>query len=228
MVKSSVPGTSTKQDAKFAVIGLGRAGQSLALALLERGCNVLGIDRDALLVQRLSSKLPCVVLDATDEAALREVNVSAFDTAIVAIRSDFESNLLATVALKRLGVRQVIALAAKDYQREILTQAGADRVVEPESDAGRRLARELTAPDKREQIAVGASHFIVALEAPPSLVGQTLVELLLSNDLEISVLAIQRGDASLVQPPRNTVLLDGDILVVLANNKALAAMKSLL
>lgn len=53
MVKGFEQETSVKQDAIFAVIGLSGVGHRLALTLLERGCNVLVIDRNALLVQRL-------------------------------------------------------------------------------------------------------------------------------------------------------------------------------
>lgn len=220
MIENSEGSATLTQDAKFVIIGLGSLGQSLALALLERGRDVLGIDRDPVLARRLSSRLPCRVLDATDEAAWREVNIAAYDAAIVTIRSDFESNLLATVTLKRLGVPYIVSRTTKDYQREILIQAGADRVVEPESDAGLRLARELTTPVGSKRLTVEPSRYISVVEVPPSRQGKTLDDLLLPSGLEITVLAIQRGDESLVQPPADTILLDGDLLVVMANTEA--------
>lgn len=97
---------------EFAVIGLGRFGASLALTLMQRGFNVLGIDRDPEIVQRLADQITqTVALDATGEDALRAVGIASFDTVVVAIGSNFESNLLATVALKAIGVKQVFCKA---------------------------------------------------------------------------------------------------------------------
>ena len=218
MVDAALGGCSCKGT--FAIIGLSRFGESLALALLEHGCDVLGIESNSLLVQRLSPKLPCVVLDATDEAALREVDISTFDAVVVAIGSDFESNLLTTVALKSLGVRHVVSLTTKEYQREILLRVGADQVVEPEAEAGRRLARELTTPDEREQMALGPSHYVATVAVPPSLAGQSLSELSRQEGLQVTVLAIQRGDVSLPSPAADTVVLGGDLLVILRRGNA--------
>jgi len=90
---------------EFAVIGLGRFGSSLALTLAERGFSVLGIDRDRSIVQALADRLTqTVALDSTDEQALRAVDIPSFDTVVVAIGSNFEANLLTTVAVKSLGV----------------------------------------------------------------------------------------------------------------------------
>ncbi len=132
---------------EFAVIGLGRFGSSLALTLAERGFSVLGIDRDRSIVQALAGRLTqTVALDSTDEQALRAVDIPSFDTVVVAIGSNFEANLLTTVAVKSLGVPHVICKATTDRQRTILLRVGADRVILPEHEAGCRLAQELAAP----------------------------------------------------------------------------------
>ena len=89
---------------EFAVIGLGRFGSSLALTLVAEGYTVLGIDRDRALVQRLADELTQTVsLDATDEDALHAVDITAFDTVVVAIGADFESNLMATAVVEEPG-----------------------------------------------------------------------------------------------------------------------------
>jgi trk system potassium uptake protein TrkA len=116
----------------------------VALALAEQGYSVLGIDRDRDLVQRLADDLTqTVALDATDDDALRAVDITSFETVVVAIGTDFESNLMATTALKALGVRTVICKALTERQQTILLRVGADRVVLPEYEAGRRLADDL-------------------------------------------------------------------------------------
>ena len=150
---------------EFAVIGLGRFGTSLALTLVENGYVVLGIDRNRELVQSLADEITMTVaLDATDEDALREVDISAYDTVVVAIGDDFESSILTTVTLKDLGVRQIVCKAQDERQSSVLLKVGADRVVLPESEAGERLAYLLTVPLTLGQLAVGSDHSIMELE----------------------------------------------------------------
>lgn len=211
-----------KRPTEYAIIGLGRFGASLARALMGSGNDVLGIDSDAQLVQRLSDELTHVaILDATDEDALREIDIMSFETVVVAIGADFESNLLTTVALKNLGVPTVISKAVTRRQRDILTRVGADRVVQPEFDAGRRLAEELLAPTVLERVHLGPGHSVVELVAPRSLVQQTLAQSDLRARLGVTVLLIKRDDQIIVSPPADTVLLPSDMLLVLGDNEQL-------
>lgn len=216
-----------RKEVHIAIVGLGRFGESLALALAELGCQVLGIDRDEVLVNRLSPEIPCIVADATDEDALREVNVPTFDAVVVAIGTDFESNVMATVTLKNLGARYIVCQSAAEYEGKILLRVGADRVVAPEQDAGRQLARELATPGPGERLTLGPGHSVVTFTVPETLAGKSLAQLGQRPLLEITVLAIQRDDESLVQPTADTVLLESDLLVLLGSNEAIASLDNL-
>lgn len=131
------------QKPGFAVIGLGRFGTSLALGLVERGHNVLGIDRDREHIQRLADESTQVVaLDATDEDSLQAVDITSFDTVVVAIGTNFEANLMTTLALKSLGVRHIVCKALTPRQQTALLAVGAGHVVLPEHESARRLASE--------------------------------------------------------------------------------------
>jgi trk system potassium uptake protein TrkA len=215
--------------AEFAVIGLGRFGSSLALTLIERGFHVLGIDRDRTIVQKLSDKMTQIVeLDSTDEEALTAVDITSFDTVIVAIGSNFEANLMTTVALKALKVEHVICKALNERQRTILLRVGADRVILPEYEAGRRLAQELAAPGMVDQIALGPEHSITELRAPRSIIGQSLADADLRRRFGITILAVKRDDVLTVSPPPNYTFAAGDILAVIGENSCIARISSLL
>jgi trk system potassium uptake protein TrkA len=210
------------------VIGLGRFGTSLALALVESGYSVLGIDQDAELAQRLVDDLTqIVILDATDEDALREVDIASFDTVIVAIGADFESNLLTTVSLKHLGVRYVISKAVTNRQAEILLRVGADEVIQPEQEAGRRLAQQLTVPAVLARLHLGPQHDIVELMTPSSIAGKSLQELDLRRRMGVTVLLIKRDNDLIVSPRADTPLLESDLLVAVGSNEALEAFGKL-
>jgi trk system potassium uptake protein TrkA len=205
---------------EFAVIGLGRFGSGVALTLEAHDYHVLGIDQNLDIVQRLSDRITHVAaLDATDEEALREIDIISFDTVIVAIGDDFEANLLTTVALKSLGVHHVICKAPTRRQQEILLKVGADRVIQPEFDAGRRLADELSTPTILEKLTIGPNHSMAELVVPKSMANRSLAQLDLRSKYGVAVLLVQRGDHLEVSPRADFILLPGDLLFILGRNE---------
>ena len=201
---------------EFVIIGLGRFGASVAVTLASYDYNVLAIDVDMDRVQALSSTIPNILqLDSTNVDALRQAGVDAFDTGIVCIGTDFESNILTTVLLRRLGIKRVIAKARTRTQREILIQVGADEVVLPEHEAGVRLARRLAAGHVIDYLEVGNDVGVVELLAPPSFFGRTLAETNLRQRYGLNAMAVRRNDELIVSPSANFEILENDILVVL-------------
>lgn len=205
---------------EFAIIGLGRFGRSVAQHLEAHGYTVLGIDLSPQIVQNFAGQITqAVALDSTNEEALKMVDITSFDTVVVAIGTDFEANLLTTVALKNLGIRRVITKALNKRQEEILLRVGADRVIRPEYDAGQRLAEELITPAMLEKLHLGADHSVLELVAPKSLLWQTLAQTNIRSRYGVTVLVIKRSEKLLVSPPADCILQEGDILVVLGSNK---------
>ena len=202
---------------EFAVIGLGRFGSALDLTLESLGHHVLGIDDRMEVVQSFSSQLTHVVsLDATDVEALRNIDISSFNTVVVAIGTDFEAGLLTTAALKELGVRNVVCKSVSRRQGEILHKVGADRVVLPEHDAGKRLAEELVNPALIDRFHLGTDFSIAELSVPKSFANQSLKQLHLRHKYNINVLVVRRGDKVTTSPEADFILLPRDIIVVLA------------
>lgn len=205
-----------QESSEFVVIGLGRFGTSVATTLVEHGRNVLAIDADQSRVQHLSTILPHVVaLDATNIDALRQVGVEHFDTGLVCIGTDFESNLLAAVLLQQLGVKRVIAKARTRTQRDILLRVGANEVILPEHEAGIRLGRKLSAGHLVDYLEVSNDVGVVELLAPPSLWGRSLSECSLRQRYGLTIMAVRRGDDLIVSPSANFRIQENDLLVVL-------------
>jgi trk system potassium uptake protein TrkA len=212
------------RNREFAVIGLGRFGSGVALSLEAHGYHVLGLDSRPEIVQQLADRITHVAaLDSTDEKALKAVDITSFDTVIVAIGKDFEANVLTTVALKNLGVRHVICKVLTRRQRQILLQVGADRAIQPEFDAGQRLADELSAPSILERIPLGPDHSIAELIVPTAFVHQSLAQVDLRNKYGVTVVLVKRGDSVDVSPPANFVLQPDDLLVVLGRKERVEA-----
>ena len=114
---------------QVAVIGLGRFGNSVARELYQMGHDVLAIDLDETNVQEMLGHVTYAVkADATNEAVLRELGVSNFDVAIVAVGSDLQASILTTVILKDLGIPFVVTRAVNELHGNTMERIGADKV----------------------------------------------------------------------------------------------------
>lgn len=221
-------GLSRNKKKEFAVIGLGRFGRAVVRTLNEKGYSVLGVDRDPAIVQYISeSCTQAVVVDSTNEDSLRALDIASFDTVVVAIGTDFESNLITAVALKALGVRRVICKALSQRQKDILLRVGADQVVLPEADAGRRLGIELAAPNLVDQISFGDSHSVLELRVPDSMADKTLSELDLRNIYGANVVAVRHETSVTVSPRADLILSKNDIIVVIGRTEKIAKLSEL-
>lgn len=223
-------GDSKRRDGELervTVIGLGRFGSSMVRHLYEIGYDVIAIDisqdrvddvqRDALLAVRA---------DGTDEESLIDLEVDQSDVAIVAQGENLEASVLTTLMLKRIGVPWVISKAKTDLHGELLAKVGADQVVFPEKDAGRRLAHSLGARVVSDYISLSANAGIAKLKAPDRFVGVTVGDLVGYRSQTINVLVIRRGSNLINLPSYQEVIRDGDELVVVGADKAIHAFVS--
>lgn len=208
------------------VIGLGRFGSAVARELERLGHEVLAIDRSE---ERVNDIAPDVThalqLDAADEEALRSAGAADFHTAIVAISSETEPSIFATMVLKRLGVENVIAKAGSLLHGEILSRVGADRVVFPERETGLRLAHSFNIPNVIDYLDVAPSFGIEKIRPPKSFIGRTLGELDLKGRLELTPVALRRGTQVFVNPARDERVAEGDELIVIGRDEKLDQLR---
>lgn len=207
--------------ANVAVIGLGRFGSSLAIELVNGGHQVLGIDTDEKLVQGMADVLTHVVTaDTTDEATLRELGVADLDSAVVAIGADIESSILTTSLLLQLGVKQIWAKANSTSHGRILEQLGAHHVIFPEKEMGRRVAH-MVSGESLDYVHIDEDFVMVKAESPTQFHGQTLAELKIRSTYGVTVVAVSHGDGNYTPAFPETVLSNGDHLVVAGRKKPL-------
>lgn len=206
------------------VIGLGRFGSSVAATLYTLGHEVIAIDHDEARVQRVMNLVSsAAIVDASDEAALSALGVSDFDVVVVAIGSDLQASILATLNAKSLGAPFVVSKAVDDTSRRVLEKVGADRIVMPEHDTGLRLARAIANPNSVEGIDLGGDYSAVQLEmgAVPLTLG----------DLEgqgVNVLALVRQGVVNISPASVTAgesLHPHDKLLVVGRNQAIDKLR---
>lgn len=209
---------------RVTVIGLGRFGSSMVRNLYEIGYDVIAIDINQEHVNAVQKEaLVAVRTDGTDEQALRDLEVDKSDVAIVAQGENLEASILTALLLKRIGVPWVIAKAKTDLHGELLNKVGADQVVFPEKDAGRRLAHSLGARVVSDYITLSANAGIAKLRVPDRFVGVTVGDLVGYRSQKINVLVIKRGNNLINLPSFQETIQAGDELVVVGADKAIHA-----
>ncbi|MEN1759599.1 TrkA family potassium uptake protein [Anoxynatronum sibiricum] len=204
---------------QFAVIGCGRFGSAVAKTLYKNGYDVLAIDECADIVQHLSENVThAASIDVKDEHALRAVGMRNIDVAIIAIGSDIKASIMATLVVKELGVKYVVAKAQDELHAKVLYKIGADRVIFPERDMGVRLAYNLTSTNILDYIELAPDYSIMEITAPEKWINKTLQEANVRSKYGLSVLAIKHGEVVNVSPQADAVVQRGDVLVVVGLN----------
>jgi len=214
---------------QIAVLGIGRFGYSLAHTLYEMGHDVMAMDVDEKRVDGISSHVTHAVQgDATNEATLKDLGIGDFKIVVVAMGSTIENSVLSTLLLKKLGVRYVIARAVSDLHGDILQKIGADQVVFPQRDMGRRAAHGVLLIDVLDYMSVTQRYGISRVRALPYFVGKNLGELGFGRKGErgVAVLLIQREKEIIVAPAEKEIVRFDDVLVVGADDENLASLLS--
>lgn len=213
------PGRATS-DQRVAVIGLGRFGTSLADELMRRGWDVLAVDTDARIVQKLSDTAThAAVADCTDPEALRQLGVHEFTSAVVGIGTDIEASILVTSNLLEAGVPNIWAKAVSRQHGRILERVGAHHVVLPEHDMGERVAHLVTGR-MLDFIEFDDDYALVKTVAPKVATGLPLGESLVRSKYGVTVVGIKRSGEDFTHATAETVVEPGDVIIVTGKTTA--------
>ncbi|ACA46408.1 TrkA family potassium uptake protein [Clostridium botulinum] len=213
---------------QFVVIGLGRFGTSVAKTLYTLGNDVLAIDSSDDIVQSISDSVThSVQMNATDENSLRALGIRNFDVAVITIGSDIQASTMATLLVKEMGVKYIIAKANTEIHAKVLYKIGADRVVFPERDMGVRVAHNLVSTNILDYIELSPNYSIAEIVTPKIWHGKTLNELNIRANYGINVVALKRGEEINVSPVAEDTIESGDIIVAIGSEEDLTKVEIL-
>ena len=202
------------------LIGLGRFGYSVAVKLHELRHQVMAIDRDE---ARVNEILPLVtnaqIGDATSEIFLSSLGVDNFDVCFVAIGEDFQSSLQITSLLRDLGARKVVSRASSDVHRKFLLRNGADDVVYPESQLASWMVMRHTTDHVMDYIALDSTYAIYDMSVPPEWNGKTVGMLDIRKKYNLNLLAVRENGKASTAVSSDTVLREGQTILVLGTWK---------
>jgi trk/ktr system potassium uptake protein len=206
----------------FGVVGLGNFGSTVAKELQRFGNHVIGVDMSEARVMSLADTLSqAMIVDARDDAALREAGFGDCDVAVVAMGDDLEASILAAINLKLVGVPVVWAKATTKTHHRILSKLGVDRIIHPEVEVGQHIAQVLHNPLVRDYVSLGNGYHVVNFRIPESLEGRSLEDLPHGEKFNLRCIGVMRGTEFVGQDVTGCQLRRNDLLLLLGQRKDL-------
>ena len=210
----------------YVVIGLGRFGAEIAVKLFECGEEVLAIDLDETLVDKIADHVTrAVAADGRDKDILEKLGVENFDRAVVAMGSDLAASAQITMNLKELGVPYIVCKAYDNSYRTILEKLGANLVIIPEWEMADKLALGMTHAGVMEYIELSDEFGSVEMMPMDKWVGKTIRQLELRTRYGANVIAVRKGEAIQIPPDIDTPLDESSTLVILGNYEMIEKLK---
>lgn len=202
---------------KVLVVGIGIFGRSLALALSQKGMEVVAVDRNRDTIEELADKVDYALrLDATDERALGNLGLDGIDLGIACIGENFEANLLATVHMKNLGLPQVICRSKNETQTKIYQSIGVSIIINPEQEAAEQLALKVAHGEVMQSVPLPGGYIYAKIAAPSGSWGRSLAELNLRAKYGLNLISVQRRERSskggTISPDADFVIIEHDEL----------------
>lgn len=186
----------------------------MAAELTRLGFEVLGVDRDAAVVRHYVDLATHVVEgDTTNPEVLRQLGVSDFRHAVVAIGTDIEASVLTTAALVDLQIANIWAKAVTRSHGRILERVGAHHVVYPEHDMGHRVAH-LVGGRILDWFPLDEEFAMVETTVPSELVGRSLGEARIRSEYGVTVVCVKPEGETFTYATPETTLEKGAVLVV--------------
>jgi len=200
----------------FAVLGLGRFGQSVVETLAETHQDVLAVDvQEAPVNEMTEIATQTLVADTRDEEVLRELNIDTFDYVIVGIGNNMEASILTTMLAKDLGAEKVIAKAETSDHGRVLKRVGADQVIFPERDMGHSIVRKLLSNHILNFIDLSDKYTLAEVViTDPTFVNQNLIDLNLRKRFDLTIIAIQHDQKINISPQPTDMVQLHDVLTV--------------
>ena len=204
-----------KPEKAYAVIGLGRFGEALAIMLAESGKEVIVADRDENKIKEMRQYTEyAFVVENLNKETLKEMGIQNCDVAIICIGEQVDISILTTMSVLELGVPRVISKALSAEQGAVLEKLGAE-VVYPERDMAVCLGKKLLSGQLIDYVALLHDVEIRQIQVPESLNGKTVEEIELRQKFHLNIIAIENICGTNTEVVPENVLKKDDIIVVI-------------
>ena len=211
---------------QYVVFGAGKFGGSIAVTLQQLGCDVILVDKNPELIQDLADQVSyAICADVEDTETFEELGLKNMDGAIIAITASLEASIVTTMMCHELGIPRILAKAKNSMHEKILRKVGAHKVIYPETEMGRRVAKYLVADNFADWIELSPYFSLVEMDIPARWCGKSLVELQIREKYRVNVIGVKDGDKVKVTLDPKEPLKPGVILILVGENKDLEALQ---
>lgn len=218
------------------VAGLGRVGRQAAHELFEASTPFLIVDPGPTAVRHASERGYLMLEgDATDDAVLERAGIRRAKGLVVTTAND-ATNMYIILSARVLNPElYIVSRAVDEASVTKLVRAGANRAISPYAIGGNRLAHLILKPTvvdffetalRAGELALNIEDLAVTPESPT--VGKPLEALDVRRETGVTILAILRGAAVLVNPPGDLVVEKGDQFLALGTREQLGRLESLI
>jgi trk system potassium uptake protein TrkA len=213
---------------RVVVVGLGIFGFNIAKDLYESGMEVIAIDKNKEMIQKIKEfSTKAILADATDKALLEAIGIQEDDIVIISFGEDLAASTIITLHLKELKIKTIIVKAPNEDHQRILEKVGATQVIIPEKEMARKVAKSLISPNVIDFLPLSQEYTICEIAPPPSFLGKTIGEIQLRKKHHIGVIATRDVLTDQIQmiPSADFLIKDSDILVVIGKEQDISKLK---
>ncbi len=215
---------------RIIVIGLGSFGMSVAKTLHDLGQEVIALDVAGRIVDQAAAHVTrAAVGDGKDPDTLEQIGAANANLAVVSTGDDIAESVLATMALKDLGVKEIYAKVISENHARVMEKMGVTETIFPEKDTGERLGKRVASRWVLNYVEVTPGFNIQEMAVPHGWIKKPLRELELPKKYRISVVAVHDvlTDTISTIPDPDRILHDSDTLLVAGREEDLAKLADL-
>ena len=129
---------------RVVVIGLGIFGFNIAKDLYENGMEVIAIDKNKEIIQKIRDfSTKAILADGTDKEVMESIGIQQDDVVIISFGEDLAASTLVTLHLKEMKVKTIIVKAPNEDHKHVLEKVGATEVIIPEREMADKVAKSL-------------------------------------------------------------------------------------
>jgi trk system potassium uptake protein TrkA len=213
---------------RVVVIGLGIFGFNIAKDLYENGIEVIAIDKNKDIIQKIKDfSTKAILADGIDKEIIESIGIQEDDIVIVSFGEDLAASTLITLHLRELKVKTIIVKAPNEDHKRVLERVGATQVVIPEREMADKVAKGIISPNVLDYIPLSDDYTISEVAPPASFMGKTIGELHLRTKYHVEVIAVREmlPDRVRMVPRADFVIKDSDVLVVIGKEEDIQKIK---
>ena len=216
-----------KMKNHYIICGYGRMGAVIARELHEKNYPFVVVEIDQDKIDKISALgYQSILGDATIEKTLEEAGIHKAAGIVVCLNND-PDNLFVTLTARSLNHDAfLVSRCSQINNKPKLKQAGANKVVNPYTAGGHKMAELLISPELEDTVSLSLSHGIVDLAIDEvnltnlnSFHGVKIKDSTIREEFNLIIVGLVNGDGSYEINPDPELLLSADHTVMIMGQK---------